>query len=36
VRDIHTITTHYTVSRHAAMVPYGRMLLGLAPEAGEA
>jgi len=36
VRDIQTITTHYTVSRHTAMVPYGRMLLGLPPEAGEA
>jgi 3-hydroxy-9,10-secoandrosta-1,3,5(10)-triene-9,17-dione monooxygenase len=36
VRDIQTILTHYTVSRQAAMVPYGRMLLGLAPEAGEA
>ena len=35
VRDIQTITTHYTVSRHAAMVPYG-LLLGLPPEAGEA
>jgi len=28
--------THYTVNRQAAMVPYGRLLLGLAPEAGEA
>jgi len=36
VRDIHAITTHYTVSRQAAMVPYGRLLLGLAPDAGEA
>jgi 3-hydroxy-9,10-secoandrosta-1,3,5(10)-triene-9,17-dione monooxygenase len=36
VRDIQTIATHYTVSRHAAMVPYGRMLLGLEPDPGEA
>jgi alkylation response protein AidB-like acyl-CoA dehydrogenase len=36
VRDIHTILTHYTVSRQAVMVPYGRMLLGLPPDAGEA
>jgi 3-hydroxy-9,10-secoandrosta-1,3,5(10)-triene-9,17-dione monooxygenase len=35
-RDLQAIMTHYTVSRHAAMVPYGRLLLGLAPEAGEA
>ena len=36
VRDIQTISTHYTVSRHAAMVPYGRLLLGLPPDTGEA
>ncbi len=36
VRDIHTILTHYTVSRQAVMVPYGRMLLGLPPDTGEA
>ena len=36
VRDLQTILTHYTVSRHAAMVPYGRFLLGLPPDAGEA
>ena len=35
-RDLQTIVTHYTVSRHVAMVPYGRLLLGLPPEAGEA
>jgi hypothetical protein len=35
-RDIQAILTHYTVSRQAAMVPYGRLLLGLTPEAGEA
>jgi 3-hydroxy-9,10-secoandrosta-1,3,5(10)-triene-9,17-dione monooxygenase len=35
-RDLQAIMTHYTVSRQAAMVPYGRLLLGLAPEAGEA
>ncbi len=35
-RDLQAIMTHYTVSRQAAMVPYGRLLLGLSPEAGEA
>jgi alkylation response protein AidB-like acyl-CoA dehydrogenase len=35
-RDLQAIMTHYTVNRQAAMVPYGRLLLGLAPEAGEA
>lgn len=36
VRDLHTILTHMTVNREAAMVPYGRMLLGLAADGGEA
>ena len=36
VRDLQAIMTHYMVSRRAAMVPYGRLLLGLSPEAGEA
>ena len=35
-RDIQTISTHTAVSRHVAMVPYGRLLLGLPPEQGEA
>jgi len=35
-RDIVTISTHTVVSRHLGMVPYGRMLLGLPPSAGEA
>ncbi len=35
-RDLVTISTHTVVSRHLAMVPYGRMLLGLPPGAGEA
>jgi 3-hydroxy-9,10-secoandrosta-1,3,5(10)-triene-9,17-dione monooxygenase len=35
-RDIVTISTHTVVSRHLGMVPYGRMLLGLPPTAGEA
>jgi alkylation response protein AidB-like acyl-CoA dehydrogenase len=35
-RDLVTISTHTVVSRHLAMVPYGRMLLGLPPAAGEA
>jgi alkylation response protein AidB-like acyl-CoA dehydrogenase len=35
-RDIQTICTHTVVSRQLAMVPYGRMLLGLPPAAGEA
>jgi hypothetical protein len=35
-RDMVTISTHTVVSRHLGMVPYGRMLLGLPPTAGEA
>ena len=35
-RDVLTISTHTVVSRHLAMVPYGRLLLGLAPPQGEA
>ena len=35
-RDVLTISTHTVVSRHLGMVPYGRMLLGLPPPAGEA
>ena len=35
-RDLATISTHTVVSRHLGMVPYGRMLLGLPPAAGEA
>lgn len=35
-RDIATICTHTVASRHGAMVPYGRLLLGLPPAAGEA
>jgi 3-hydroxy-9,10-secoandrosta-1,3,5(10)-triene-9,17-dione monooxygenase len=35
-RDMVTISTHTVVSRHLGMVPYGRMLLGLPPPAGEA
>ena len=35
-RDVLTISTHTVVSRHLAMVPSGRMLLGLPPAAGEA
>ena len=35
-RDLVTICTHTAVSRHVSMVPYGRMLLGLPPAAGEA
>jgi 3-hydroxy-9,10-secoandrosta-1,3,5(10)-triene-9,17-dione monooxygenase len=35
-RDLVTISTHAAVSRHLGMVPYGRMLLGLPPAAGEA
>jgi 3-hydroxy-9,10-secoandrosta-1,3,5(10)-triene-9,17-dione monooxygenase len=34
-RDIQTICTHTVVSRHHAMVPYGRHLLGLPPAPGE-
>jgi alkylation response protein AidB-like acyl-CoA dehydrogenase len=34
-RDLVTISTHAAVSRHLGMVPYGRMLLGLPPAAGE-
>jgi len=36
LRDVLTIATHIVVSRQAAMVPYGRLLLGLPPGAGEA
>jgi alkylation response protein AidB-like acyl-CoA dehydrogenase len=35
-RDVVTISTHAAISRHLAMVPSGRMLLGLPPAAGEA
>jgi 3-hydroxy-9,10-secoandrosta-1,3,5(10)-triene-9,17-dione monooxygenase len=35
-RDVVTISTHTVVSRHSAMVPSGRMLLGLPPAAGDA
>ena len=35
-RDVLTISTHTVVSRQAGMVPYGRMLLGMPPAAGEA
>jgi 3-hydroxy-9,10-secoandrosta-1,3,5(10)-triene-9,17-dione monooxygenase len=35
-RDVLTISTHTVVSRHLAMVPAGRMLLGLPPAVGEA
>jgi 3-hydroxy-9,10-secoandrosta-1,3,5(10)-triene-9,17-dione monooxygenase len=35
-RDVVTICTHTAVSRHVSMVPYGRLLLGLPPAAGEA
>jgi 3-hydroxy-9,10-secoandrosta-1,3,5(10)-triene-9,17-dione monooxygenase len=35
-RDIQTICTHAVVARHLGMVPYGRLLLGLPPSAGEA
>ena len=35
-RDLVTICSHTVVSRHGSMVPYGRMLLGLPPAAGEA
>jgi len=35
-RDIQTICTHAVVARQLAMVPYGRMLLGLPPAPGEA
>ena len=34
-RDLATISTHTVVSRHLAMVPYGRMLMGLPPPPGE-
>jgi alkylation response protein AidB-like acyl-CoA dehydrogenase len=34
-RDLVTICSHTVVSRHGSMVPYGRMLLGLPPAAGE-
>jgi alkylation response protein AidB-like acyl-CoA dehydrogenase len=35
-KDVLTISTHTVVSRHLAMVPSGRLLLGLPPSAGEA
>ena len=35
LRDVLTIDTHTVVSRHGAYVPYGRMMLGLPPPAGE-
>jgi 3-hydroxy-9,10-secoandrosta-1,3,5(10)-triene-9,17-dione monooxygenase len=35
-RDLVTICTHTAVSRHVGMVPFGRLLLGLPPAAGEA
>ena len=35
-RDVMTISTHAVVSRNAGTVPYGRMLMGLPPSAGEA
>jgi 3-hydroxy-9,10-secoandrosta-1,3,5(10)-triene-9,17-dione monooxygenase len=35
-RDVVTICTHTAVSRQVGMVPYGRLLLGLPPAAGEA
>ena len=35
-RDVATIGTHTVVSRSMGMTPYGRMLLGLPPPAGEA
>lgn len=36
LRDVLTIATHSVVHPQMAMVPYGRMLLGLPPTAGEA
>ncbi|MBS0641179.1 MAG: hypothetical protein U1E70_19355 [Acetobacteraceae bacterium] len=36
LRDVLTIATHTVVARQGAMVPYGRLLLGLPPTAGEA
>ncbi len=35
-RDLTTICTHTVVARQLGMVPYGRLLLGLPPSAGEA
>jgi 3-hydroxy-9,10-secoandrosta-1,3,5(10)-triene-9,17-dione monooxygenase len=35
-KDVLTISTHTVVSRHLAMVPSGRILLGLPPAPGEA
>ena len=32
LRDIVTIATHSIVQRQGAMVPWGRLMLGLAPE----
>ena len=36
LRDVLTIATHTVVSWQGAMVPYGQMMLGIAPAAGEA
>jgi 3-hydroxy-9,10-secoandrosta-1,3,5(10)-triene-9,17-dione monooxygenase len=36
LRDVLTIATHSVVQHQLAMVPYGRMMLGLPPGAGEA
>jgi alkylation response protein AidB-like acyl-CoA dehydrogenase len=36
VRDLHTLLTHFVVSRQGAFVPVGRILLGLDPDQGEA
>jgi 3-hydroxy-9,10-secoandrosta-1,3,5(10)-triene-9,17-dione monooxygenase len=36
LRDILTIATHVVVQRQSAMVPWGRMMIGLPPQAGEA
>ena len=36
LRDILTVSTHSVVHKQLAMVPYGRMLLGFPPGAGEA
>jgi alkylation response protein AidB-like acyl-CoA dehydrogenase len=36
LRDVLTISTHTVVSRQSAMVPYGRLMLGLPPAIGEA
>jgi hypothetical protein len=36
LRDVQTIATHQAFSPLATLVPYGRLLLGLPPGAGEA